>query len=55
MRNEMQSVTINNVTIPLHWDDRYYLADCGECGVELATRTTAEMAIEIQNHVCVNP
>ena len=51
----MQSVTINNVTIPLHWDDRYYLADCSECGVELAERTTAEMRQAILDHVCVVP
>ena len=55
MRNKMTSVQINNITIPLHFDDRYYLADCSECGVELATRTTAEMVDEIQNHICVTP
>ena len=48
----MESVTINNVTIPLHWDDRYYLADCGGCGEELFARTTAEMAEKITAHQC---
>lgn len=42
----------NGVIIPLHWDDRYYIADCSECGTELATRTTAEMKTEIENHIC---
>lgn len=48
----MSSVTINNVTIPLHWDDRYYIADCSECGTELATRTTDEMKQAIIEHSC---
>ena len=43
----------NGVIIPLHWDDRYYIADCSECGTELATRTTAEMKSEIETHACV--
>jgi len=49
----MSIVTLTNgVVIPLHWNDRYYIADCVECGTELATRTTAEMKTEIENHAC---
>jgi hypothetical protein len=48
----MTVVNVNNVIIPLHWDDRYYIADCAECGDELATRTTDEMRQAILDHAC---
>jgi hypothetical protein len=53
--NKMTVININNVIIPLHWDDRYYIADCSECGVELAERTTDEMRKAIIDHCCVTP
>jgi len=53
MENKMTVLKLDNgVIVPLHWNDRYYIADCVECGTELATRTTAEMKTEIQNHIC---
>jgi hypothetical protein len=48
----MTVVDVNNVIIPLHWNDQYYIADCSECGTELATRTTDEMRQAIIDHVC---
>ena len=48
----MTSVQINNITIPLHFDDRYYIADCCECDTEFATRTVDEMREAILAHAC---
>jgi hypothetical protein len=51
----MTTITINNVTIPLHWNDRFYEATCGECGEDIWTRTTNEMIDAINDHCCVTP
>lgn len=48
----MTTININNVIIPLHWNDRYYEADCGGCNVTLMERTTDEMYNAILNHSC---
>lgn len=49
----MSVVNINNVIIPVHWNDRFYEADCGECGVTEMGRTTDEIRQAIIDHVCV--
>ena len=44
----------NEVVIPLHWDDRNYIADCAECGVEVSAPTTNEIKLQIEQHACVS-
>ena len=47
----MTTININNVIIPLHWNDRYYEATC-PCGKDIWTKTTDEMRQAIIDHVC---
>lgn len=48
----MTTININNVIIPLHWNDRFYEATCA-CGEDIWTRTTDEMIDAINAHTCV--
>ncbi len=46
------SLTTGKV-IPLHWDDRYYLATCPECGDEVSARTSSDIIDILEIH-CQN-
>jgi hypothetical protein len=36
--------------VPLHWDDRFYIADCPECGEEVYASTASEIAEILEIH-----
>lgn len=43
--------TLSNGTyVPLHWDDRYYVATCPECRDEVYARTASEIAEILDIH-----
>jgi predicted RNA-binding Zn-ribbon protein involved in translation (DUF1610 family) len=43
------SLTTGKV-VPLHWDDRYYVGTCPECGDEVSARTTADVIDILEIH-----
>jgi hypothetical protein len=43
----------NGKYVPLHWDDRYYVATCPECGEEVSARTVADVEDILEIH-CYN-
>jgi len=40
----------NGQVIPLHWDDRFYLANCPECGEEVWAKTQTDIADILEIH-----
>ena len=40
----------NGTLIPLHWDDRYYVANCPECGEEVSASTASDVAEILDIH-----
>jgi hypothetical protein len=40
----------NGTLIPLHWDDRYYIANCPECGDEVSASTASDVAEVLEIH-----
>lgn len=43
------SLTTGKV-VPLHWDDRFYIANCPECDEEVYARTASEIAEILEIH-----
>lgn len=43
----------NQKIVPLHWDDRFYIADCPECGDEVSARTSKEIKEILDDHCVV--
>jgi hypothetical protein len=43
----------NQKIVPLHWDDRFYIADCPECGDEVFARTSKEIKEILDDHCVV--
>ncbi len=40
----------NGTLIPLHWDDRFYIATCPECSEEVWAKTSSEIAEILEIH-----
>ncbi len=40
----------NGTLIPLHWDDRYYVANCPECNEEVSASTAKDVAEILDIH-----
>lgn len=40
----------NGTLVPLHFDDRFYLADCPVCGEEVWARTSSDVAEILEIH-----
>ena len=36
--------------VPLHWDDRYYVADCPECGEEVFAKAIVDIEDILEIH-----
>lgn len=40
----------NGSLVSLHWDDRYYIATCPECGEEVSAKTSSDIAEILDIH-----
>jgi hypothetical protein len=40
----------NGTIVPMHWNDRFYEADCPECGEEVWASTNSEMRDVLDIH-----
>ena len=40
----------NGSLVPCHWEDRYYLADCPECGEEVFASTILDIEEMLEIH-----
>jgi hypothetical protein len=47
---QMIAKLTNGTLIPLHWDDRYYVANCPECGDEVSASTASDVAEILDIH-----
>jgi hypothetical protein len=47
---QMIAKLTNGNLVPLHWDDRFYIADCPECGEEVWAKTQNDIAEILEIH-----
>lgn len=40
----------NGTVVPLHWDDRFYVANCPKCEAEVYSKAVIEVKVILDSH-----